>query len=73
VPSNVIDEEGGTGSRSDGRDLRAEFQAAGYAYVWNSAQLANVTPRNLPLLGLFERSHMEYEYDRQTTRAASPA
>jgi alkaline phosphatase len=30
VPSSVVDEEGGTGSRTDGRDLRAEFKAAGY-------------------------------------------
>jgi alkaline phosphatase len=29
LPTSVIDEEGGAGSRTDGRDLRAEFQAAG--------------------------------------------
>jgi alkaline phosphatase len=37
VPSAVIDEEGGAGGRADGRDLRAEYQAAGYNYVWNTA------------------------------------
>ena len=33
VPSGVNDEEGGGGSRSDRRDLRQEFQTAGYTYV----------------------------------------
>jgi alkaline phosphatase len=73
VPSGVVDEEGGTGSRSDGRDLRAEFQAAGYRYVWNDAQLENVNAKDLPLLGLFERSHMEYEYDRPSDTGGEPS
>lgn len=73
VPSGVVDEEGGTGSRSDGRDLRAEFQAAGYSYVWNAAQFAAATAEELPLLGLFERSHMEYEHDRPTDAGGEPS
>ena len=73
LPTTVTDEEGGTGSRSDGRDLRAEFQTAGYSYVWNAAQFASVTKKNLPLLGLFERSHMEYEYDRPTDTGGEPS
>jgi len=73
VPTTVVDEEGGTGSRTDGRDLRAEFQAAGYSYVWNATQFANLTARNLPLLGLFERSHMEYEYDRPSDTGGEPS
>lgn len=73
VPTTLTDEEGGTGSRSDGRDLRAEFQAAGYSYIWNAAQFASVTKKNLPLLGLFERSHMEYEYDRPTDTGGEPS
>lgn len=64
VPTSVVDEEGGTGSRTDSRDLRSEFQAAGYKYVWNHAGFDALTPRQLPVLGLFERSHMEYEHDR---------
>lgn len=71
VPSTVTDEEGGLGSRADGRDLRAEFQAAGYSYVWNSAQLA--TQSKLPVLGLFERSHMEYEHDRPSDAGGEPS
>lgn len=73
VPSTVVDEEGGKGSRTDGRDLRAEFQAVGYSYVWNDGQLAATTAANLPLLGLFERSHMEYEYDRPTDAGGEPS
>ena len=73
VPAGVVDEEGGTGSRSDGRDLRVEFQDAGYTYLWNDEQLARLTSRDLPVLGLFERSHMEYEYDRPTDVGGEPS
>jgi alkaline phosphatase len=73
VPSGVADEEGGSGSRSDGRDLRAEYQAAGYSYVWNAEQFRGVTKNDLPLLGLFERSHMEYEHDRPTDSGGEPS
>lgn len=73
VPSGVADEEGGSGSRTDGRDLRQEFRSAGYSYVWDRSgfQLLNAT--NLPVLGLFERSHMEYEYDRPTDQGTEPS
>lgn len=73
VPSGVTDEEGGTGSRTDGRDLRREFQAAGYSYVWNRAGFQRLTAARLPVLGLFERSHMEYEYDRPTDQGTEPS
>ncbi len=73
VPSGVVDEEGGSGSRSDGRDLRAEFQAAGYSYVWNSEGFDDLKPRDLPVLGLFERGHMEYEYDRPSDTGGEPS
>lgn len=73
VPSEQSDEEGDAGSRSDGRDLRAEFQAAGYHYVWNSDGFAQANPGDLPLLGLFERSHMEYEADRQSDVGGEPS
>jgi len=73
VPSGSTDEEGDSGSRSDGRDLRAEYQAAGYSYVWNAEQFASVGKHDLPLLGLFERSHMEYEHDRPTDSGGEPS
>jgi alkaline phosphatase len=73
VPSGTRDEEGGMGSRTDGRDLRAEFQSTGYSYVWNTAGFNALTPGSLPVLGLFERSHMEYEYDRPTDLGGEPS
>jgi alkaline phosphatase len=71
VPNNVVDEEGGTGSRTDGRDLRAEYQAKGYQYVWNEAGFSALN--SLPALGLFERSHMEYEFDRPSDTGGEPS
>jgi alkaline phosphatase len=73
VPTSVTDDEGGTGSRTDGRDLRAEFQAQGYSYVYNTAGFNGLTKRSLPVLGLFERSHMEYEYDRPSDAGGEPS
>lgn len=73
VPSSATDEEGGAGSRSDGRDLRAEFQAAGYTYVWNAQQFGELTRHDLPVLGLFERSHMEWEHDRPNDAGGEPS
>ena len=71
VPVGTSDEEGGGGSRSDGRDLRAEFQAQGYQYVWNKAGFDALT--KLPALGLFERGHMEYEHDRPGDLGGEPS
>lgn len=73
VPAGVTDEEGGAGSRTDGRDLRGEFRAAGYRYVWNTAGFTALTPSSLPVLGLFERGHMEYEFDRPTDLGGEPS
>ncbi|MQA28525.1 MAG: alkaline phosphatase [Luteitalea sp.] len=72
VPTTVVDEEGGAGSRTDGRDLRAEFATAGYTYVWDQAGFDALTPASLPVLGLFERGHMEYEVDRPTDLGGEP-
>ena len=71
VPNTVVDEEGARGARSDGRNLRAEFQSAGYNYVWNTAGFNAV--KTLPVLGLFESSHMEYEYDRPSDLGGEPS
>ena len=73
VPNGVVDEEGGAGGRTDGRNLRAEFQAAGYSYVWNSAGFNALNAAKLPVLGLFERGHMEYEADRLTDAGGEPS
>jgi alkaline phosphatase len=71
VPNTVTDEEGARGARTDGRDLRAEFQTAGYHYVSNTGGFNAL--RSLPVLGLFESSHMEYEYDRPSDLGGEPS
>lgn len=73
VPRGAKDEEGDEGRRRDGRDLRAEFQKAGYQYVWNEEQLGKVKAGDLPLLALFESSHMEYETDRGSDSGGEPS
>ncbi len=73
LDSSLIDEEGSAGRRTDGRDLRAEFQAAGYTYVWNDTQWSGLTDADLPVLGLFESSHMEYEFDRPSDLGGEPS
>jgi len=54
------------GSRLDGRNLVAEWQAKhpGGAYVWNRGQL-NAAHGKLPVLGLFEYDHLHFDYDRK--------
>jgi alkaline phosphatase len=71
VPNTVTDEEGVRGARTDGRNLRAEFQSAGYNYIWNTTGFNAV--KSLPVLGLFESSHMEYEHDRPTDLGGEPS
>lgn len=63
LPKDVTDEEGKGGKRTDGRNLVEEAKAAGVTYVWND-ETAMESNKGLPLLGLFESSHMKYEYDR---------
>lgn len=62
------------GHRQDGRDLIATWQARHPrgVYVWNAEQLA-AAPADAPLLGLFEREHMQYEYDRVRDPAGEPS
>jgi len=69
-PSTMPDPEYPTrvGSRKDGRKLHEEWVAArpNSAYVWNRAQFDAIdTAKTRNLLGLFERSHVQYEEDRQ--------
>jgi alkaline phosphatase len=71
LPNNVRDEEGVLGGRTDGRDLRTAFQSASYKYVWNATGFNSAN--SLPLLGLFESSHMEYEADRASDIGGEPS
>lgn len=64
------------GKRKDGRDLTQEWvtRYKGGAYVWNKAQFDAIDPaKTRHLLGLFERSHMHYEKDRDRDAAGEPS
>ncbi|MEY4509578.1 MAG: alkaline phosphatase, placental type [Pseudomonadota bacterium] len=77
LPNTVNDPEdsGATGRRKDGRNLTTEWSAReGSSFVWNKAQFDAVDPATTKhLLGLFERSHMEYEADRAKDTAGEPS
>ena len=73
VPNTILDEESARGSRSDARDLRAEYQAAGYTYVDNTTEFNSLGRQSLPVLGLFESSHMEWEWDRASDAGGEPS
>ena len=78
LPETAADPEdaGRNGSRKDGRDLTAEW-VTDYpksAYVWNQSQFDAINPADTShLLGLFERSHMEYELDRANDTGGEPS
>ena len=78
LPNTVADpEDAGTkGRRRDGRNLPVEWtqSRADATYVWNKAQFDAIDPkRTHHLLGLFERSHMEYEQDRPRDTGKEPS
>ena len=78
LPVEMDDPEdaGATGNRTDGRDLTAEW-LSGYPnaeFVYDQAGFDAIDPSATDhLLGLFERSHMEYEYDRAGDTAGEPS
>jgi len=64
------------GERLDARDLTREWTGKykDSAYVWNKAQFDAIdTRRTKHVLGLFEPSHMQYEYDRLKDPSAEPS
>lgn len=73
LPSGVIDEEGEGGARGDGRNLLDRFVEHGYHYVWREEEWSALRSQDLPVLALFESSHMEYEYDRKTDVGGEPS
>ena len=77
IPNTANDPEdaGAKGRRKDGRDLTTEWaRQPGGAFVWNKAQFDAIDPRHTRhLLGLFERSHMEYELDRANDAGKEPS
>lgn len=79
-PNTTVDpEDGGSnvGRRRDGRDLTAEWVAtrgSGAAFVYNRAGFDAIDPAEAThVLGLFERSHMEYEHDRPSDKGSEPS
>lgn len=69
IPDTVIDGEGKTGKRKDGRDLTAEWteKYTNAAYVEDRDSFLALDPTTTDhALGLFNSSHMEYDYDRTT-------
>lgn len=75
LTANDPEDAGRKGSRKDGRDLTAEWAARpNSAYVWNKAQFDAINPATTSrLLGLFERSHCEYEADRALDTGGEPS
>jgi alkaline phosphatase len=78
LPVSQADPEdpGKTGSRKDGRDLTHEWltKYPKAAFVWNNIRFIEVNPRTTDhLLGLFERSHLEFEYDRSRDTGGEPS
>lgn len=64
------------GERLDGRDLTKEWTSrhASATYVWNKAQLDQIDPkRTRRVLGLFEPSHMQYEFERERDIGGEPS
>ena len=78
LPASTADPEytDKKGMRKDGRNLTTEWTTKypNSAYVWNEAQFNAIDPSKVDhLLGLFEYSHMEYEYDRKKDKAGEPS
>ncbi len=62
------------GKRTDQRDLIQEMQQAGYQFVQDKQQLHQISPqRQTKLLGLFNKSHLNYDLDRQKNQLTEPS
>ncbi len=78
-PNTVADQEdaGKFGKRLDGRDLTAEWTTkygANSKFIFNKAEFDAInTSTTTHLLGLFERSMMEFEADRLSDTAGEPS
>lgn len=59
------------GQRQDGRDLTAEWEAAGGVFVENAEQFRALDVDGPRALGLFTRSHLSYEHDRDDAEEPS--
>lgn len=78
IPQNISDPEDPAlkGSRADGRNLIAEWQAAREhsTFIWNEAQFDKLNVDTAGhVLGLFNYSHMQYESDRKMDAGGEPS
>lgn len=78
LPTTQADPEdaGKTGGRKDGLDLTQQWlgKYKNPAYVYDKVGFDAIDAKKTDhLLGLFERSHMEYEYDRAKDTAGEPS
>ncbi|EAT45426.1 AAEL003309-PA [Aedes aegypti] len=75
LPTEVNDEEGSKGYRTDGRNLIDEWSVVhkdmgNASYVWNRKQLMEINlDKTDYLLGLFEASHLKYNLQVQQQNA----
>lgn len=58
-------------SRSDTRDLTLELKAKGYSYITDKAGLDAVPSSTTKLVGLFTKSHMNFDIDRDPAKEPS--
>lgn len=58
----------GEGARTDGLDLIAEARAAGYAVVFDRAELANLPETALRVLGVFAHHHSFHDEPEESLR-----
>ncbi len=78
LPKETNDPEYETikGERLDGRNLPGEWlkKYKDSAYVWNKQQFEAIdAKRTKHLLGLFEPSHMQYDFDRVKDKSGEPS
>jgi alkaline phosphatase len=73
VPSGVVDEEGELVPEPMGATSAHSTSRPGIRTVWNTPGFNALAPANLPVLGLFERDHMEFEADRATDLGGEPS
>ncbi|MDD5579169.1 MAG: alkaline phosphatase [Methylobacter sp.] len=74
--ANDPEDAGKFGGRKDGLDLTQQWlgKYSKSAYVYDKAGFDAVDPKHTNhLLGLFERSHMEYEHDRHNDTGGEPS
>ena len=65
VPEGTTAEEETEGARVDGENLIERATGAGAQYAFDTASFEGLDlSGDAPVLGLFEDSHMQYEYDR---------